>query len=41
MWENVIEELGRQKGKTIREMDKLANDRKGFGRWTEDPDIGR
>jgi hypothetical protein len=40
-WEDVIEELGRQKGKTMREMDKLAKDRKGFSRWTEDPDTGR
>jgi hypothetical protein len=37
----VIEELGKQKGKTMREMDKLAKDRKGFSRWTEDPDTGR
>jgi hypothetical protein len=36
----VIEELGRQKGKTMREMDKLAKDRKGFSIWTEDPDTG-
>jgi hypothetical protein len=27
-WEDAIEELGRQKGKTMREMDKLAKDRK-------------
>ena len=40
-WEDVIEELGRQKGKTMREMEKLAKDRKGFSRWTEDPDTGR
>ena len=40
-WENVIEELGRQKGKTVREMDKLAKDRKGFSRWTEEPETGR
>ena len=40
-WEDVIEELGRQKGKTVREMDKLAKDRKGCSRWTEDPDTGR
>jgi hypothetical protein len=40
-WEDVIEELGRQKGKTMGEMDKLAKDRKGFGRWTEDSDTGR
>jgi hypothetical protein len=40
-WEDVIEELGRQKGKTMREMDKLAKHRKGFSRWTEDPDTGR
>jgi hypothetical protein len=40
-WEDVIEELGRQNGKTMREMDKLAKDRKGFCRWTEDPDTGR
>jgi hypothetical protein len=39
-WEDVIEELGRQKGKTVREMDKLAKDRKGFSRCTEDPDTG-
>jgi hypothetical protein len=32
----VIEELGRKKGKTMREMDKLAKDRKGFSRWTEE-----
>jgi hypothetical protein len=38
---DVIEELGRQKEKTTREMDKLAKDRKGFSRWTEDPDTGR
>jgi hypothetical protein len=37
----VIEELGRQKGKTVREMDKLAKDRKGFSRWTEDRGTGR
>jgi hypothetical protein len=36
----VIEELGRQKGKTMREMDKLAKDRKGFRRRTENPDTG-
>jgi hypothetical protein len=36
----VIEELGRQKGKTVREMDKLAKDRKGFSRWIEDPNTG-
>jgi hypothetical protein len=41
IWEDVIEEMGRQKGKTMREMDKLAKDRKGFSRWTEDPDTGR
>jgi hypothetical protein len=29
----LIEELGRQR-------DKLAKDRKGFSRWTEDPDTG-
>jgi hypothetical protein len=40
-WEDVIEELGREKGKTVREMDKLAKDRKGFSSWTEDPDTGR
>jgi hypothetical protein len=40
-WEDVIEEFGRQKGKTMREMDKLAKDRNGFSRWTEDPDTGR
>ena len=40
-WEDVTEELGRQKGKNMREMDKLAKDRKGFSRWTEDPDTGR
>jgi hypothetical protein len=40
-WEDVIEELRRQKGKTMREMDKLSEDRKGFSRWTEDPDTGR
>jgi hypothetical protein len=28
-WEDVIEELGRQKGKTVREMDKLAKIEKG------------
>jgi hypothetical protein len=39
-WDYVIEELGRQKGKTVREIDKLAKDRKGFSRWTEDPDTG-
>jgi hypothetical protein len=37
----VTEELGREKGKTMREMDKLAKDRKGFSSWTEDPDTGR
>jgi hypothetical protein len=37
----VIEELGRQKGKTMREMDKLAKDRKVFSRWIEDSDTGR
>jgi hypothetical protein len=37
----LIEVLGRRKGKTMREMDKLAKDRKGFSRWTEDPDTGR
>jgi hypothetical protein len=37
----VIEELGRQKGKTMREMAKLAKDRKGFSRWTKDPDTRR
>jgi hypothetical protein len=37
----VIEELGREKGKTMREMDKLAKDIKGFNRWAEDPDTGR
>jgi hypothetical protein len=37
----MIEELGSQKGKTMREMDKLAKDRKVFSRWTEDPDTGR
>ena len=25
----------------MREMDKLAKDRKGFSRWTEDTDTGR
>ena len=40
-WEDVIEELGREKGKSVREMDKLAKDRKVFSRWTEDPDTGR
>jgi hypothetical protein len=39
--EDVIEELGRRKGDTMREMDKLAKDRKGFNRWTEHPDTGR
>jgi hypothetical protein len=34
----VIEELGRQKGKAMREMDKLAKDRIRFSRWTKDPD---
>jgi hypothetical protein len=24
----------------MREMDKLAKDREGFSRWTEDPDTG-
>jgi hypothetical protein len=38
---DVTEELGRQKGKTMREMDKLAKDRKRFNRWTENPDTGR
>jgi hypothetical protein len=37
----MIEELGRQKGKTEREMDKLVKDRKVFSRWTEDPYTGR
>jgi hypothetical protein len=37
----VIEELGRQKGKTMIDRDKLTKDRKGFSRWTEDPDTGR
>jgi hypothetical protein len=37
----VIEELGGQKGKTMREIDKLAKDRKGLSRWTEYPDTGR
>jgi hypothetical protein len=32
-WEAVIEELGRQRV-------KLAKDRKGFSRWTEDADTG-
>jgi hypothetical protein len=41
IWKDVIEELGRQKGKTMREMDKLAKDRKEFSRWTEDPDTRR
>jgi hypothetical protein len=36
----VIEELGRHKGKSMREMDKLAKDRKGFSGWTEDPTPG-
>jgi hypothetical protein len=40
-WEDVTEELGRQKRKNVREMDKLANDRIRFDRWTEDPDTGR
>jgi hypothetical protein len=40
-WEDVIEELRRQKGKTVREMEKLAKDRKGFSRGTRDPDTGR
>jgi hypothetical protein len=40
-WEDVIGELGREKGKTVREMDKLAKDRKGFGKWTEDPATSR
>jgi hypothetical protein len=40
-WEDAIEELGREKRKTMTEMDKLAKDRKGFSRWTEDPDTGR
>ena len=40
-WEDVIEELGRQKGKTVREMDKLAKDGIRFSRWTEDPETGR
>jgi hypothetical protein len=31
-WEDVIEEMGRQKGKTVREMDKLAKDRIRFSR---------
>jgi hypothetical protein len=25
----------------LREMGKLAKDRKGFSRWTEDPETGR
>jgi hypothetical protein len=36
----VIEELGRQKGKTMIEMDKLAKDRKGFSRWPRTPTPG-
>ena len=40
-WEDVIEELGRQKGKTVREMDKLAKDKMRFSRWTEDLDTRR
>jgi hypothetical protein len=40
-WEDVIEELGRQKGKTMREMEKLAKDMNGFSRWTEGPHTGR
>jgi hypothetical protein len=40
-WDDVIEESGRQKEKTMREMEKLAKDRKGFSRWTEDRDTGR
>jgi hypothetical protein len=36
-----MEELGRQKGKTMREMDKLAKGRIRFSRWTENPDTGR
>jgi hypothetical protein len=31
----------KKKGKTMREMDKLAKDRKGLSRWTEDLDTGR
>jgi hypothetical protein len=37
----MIEELGRQKGKTMREMKKLAKDSIRFSRWTEDPYTGR
>jgi hypothetical protein len=37
----VIEKLGRKKGKTEREMDKLSKDRKVFSRWIEDPDTVR
>jgi hypothetical protein len=37
----VIEELRRQKGKTMREMNKLTKDRIRFRRWTEDPGTGR
>jgi hypothetical protein len=41
MWEDVIEELGRKEGKTVREMYKLAKNRNGFSRWTVDLDTGR
>jgi hypothetical protein len=40
-WEDVVEESERQKGKTVREMDKLAKDRIRYSRWTEDRDTGR
>jgi hypothetical protein len=39
--EDVTEELGREGKNYDRETDKLAKDRKGFCRWTEDPDTGR
>ena len=32
---DVIEELGRQNGKTTREMDKLLKDRKGTEDWID------
>jgi hypothetical protein len=34
-WDDVIEEMGRQNGKTMRETDMLAKDGIRFSRWTE------
>jgi hypothetical protein len=33
--------IGKREGKKDGEMDKLAKDKKGFSRRTEDPDTGR